>query len=245
MSTLKDHQEYIDRFRSGEISETDFTQRIESNADLKQEFERHQKDLQVIRSAAKEQLRKKVLTALEKHKKKSATVFLLKRVMQIAAVFAFLAAAIFLIQNMNQPKSGSDLFANHFVLPDAAGERNANAQSDIWNEAMINYSNQDFKKTIELLSPLVKQDGFPFANRGNLYVGLSQLMLNENQKALEKFDTIDVESSYIQDAEWFRALVLLKMENIVEAKKILQKIVAQPRHYKNKEAVEILDNIQK
>ena len=45
MSTLKDHQEYIDRFRSGEISETDFTQRIESNADLKQEFERHQRQI--------------------------------------------------------------------------------------------------------------------------------------------------------------------------------------------------------
>jgi hypothetical protein len=244
MSTLKDHQEYIDRFRSGEISETDFTHRLESNADLKQEFERHQKDLQVIRSAAKEQLRKKALIALEKHKKKSATIFLLKRVMQIAAVFAFLAAAIFLIQKMNQPKSGSDLFANHFVLPDAAGERNANAQSDIWNEAMINYSNQDFKKTIELLAPLVDQPAFPFGDRGKLYLGLSQLMQNENQKAVNYFEAIDTESSFVQDAEWFRALAFLKMENLAEAKKAFQKIVNQPRHYKHAEALEILDNMQ-
>jgi hypothetical protein len=70
------------------------------------------------------------------------------------------------------------------------------------------------------------------------------LMQDENQKAITHFDAINPESSFVQDAEWFRALAFLKMENLAEAKKAFQKIVNQPRHYKHAEALEILDNMQ-
>ena len=244
MNPLKDRQEYIDRYRSGEISETDFKQRLESDSELKQEFDLHQKDLQVIRSTAKQELKKKALAALENHEKKPTPIFSLKKAIQIAAIFAFAIAAFFLLQN-GQVQSGNELFASHFELPDPAGERNANTQTEIWNEAMTAYSNQDFKKTIELLSPLVNQPNFPFTDRGNLYLGLSQLMQDKNQKAVNYFEAINAESSFIQDAEWFLALTFLKMENLIEAKRTLQKIADQPRHFKYKEAVETLEQINK
>lgn len=237
-------QDYIDKYHAGEIPEADFQQRLESDTDLQQAFVQYQQDLKVIRAGAKEQLKKKAASALDKQEQKKVKIFPLKRLLQIAAALVFLVVSVFLIKNINHTSSTTDLFAAHFELPDPAGERNANPQTEIWNKAMAAYSKQDFKKTIELLSPLVKQNDFPFADRGNLYVGLSQLMQNENQKALESFDAINVESSFVQDAEWFRALAFLKMENLEEAKKAFQKIVDQPRHFKHKEAVEILDNIQ-
>ncbi len=243
MNPLKKHQEYIDRYRSNEISETDFKQRLESDDELKLEFELHQKDLLAIRASAKEQLRKKAIVALDDHEKKSANAFSLKRIMQIAAMFIFMIAAFFLIQNIGQPKSGATLFSNHFELPTPAGERNNTPQSEAWNEAMSAYSNQDFEKTIDLLSPLVNDQNFQFSDRGKLYLGVSLLMTNEYQKAISTFDAIPSESSYFQNAEWFSALSFLKMENIIEAKNAFQKMANQPRHFKQEEAKTILEKL--
>ena len=243
MSNNKELQEYIDLYRSGKISESEFKQRLESDETLRKEFELSKLDLLTIKSAAKEQLRKRAALILEKHEKKSQKIIPLKRIMQIAAVFAFLAVAFFLIQNLEQPQSASELFATHFELPASEGERNNSIQSEMWNNAMNLYSNKDFEKTIELLSTLVNEPDFQFTNRGKLYLGLSYLMANENQKAINNFNAVSSQSSYFQNAEWFKALSFLKMENTVEAKIAFQKIADQSRHFKQKEAKMILENL--
>jgi hypothetical protein len=243
MSNQKDLQEYIDAYRAGEITETNFKNRLASDVALQQEYEQHKKDLLVIRDAAKAQLRKKAALALHKHEQKPAKVFSLKRVLSLAAAIAILIVAFFVAENMNQPSSASDLFAAHFELPSPMGERNASAQSEVWNEAMLAYTNRDFDKTITMLSPLLDKDDFLFPNRGKLYIGLCRLMKQENDQAFELFDDISSESSYVQDAEWYRALTLLKMNNLEEAKNAFQKIAQQKRHFKQQEAEKILENL--
>jgi hypothetical protein len=243
MSTLKDLQEYIDQYRSGEISESKFKQHLESDEALQQEFELSKRDLLTIKSAAKDQLRKKASLALENHENKSQKIFSLKRVMQIAAVITLLAIAFFLIQNLGQPQSSAELFATHFELPTSQGERSNSIQSEIWNNAMSTYENQDFEKTIKLLSTLVNEPDFQFPDRGNLYLGLSYLMANKDQKAINNFNAISMQSTYFQNAEWFRALSFLKMENTVNAKIAFQKIADQPKHFKQNEAKVILGNL--
>lgn len=243
MSNNKELQEYIDLYRSGGISESEFKQRLESDETLRKEFELSKLDLLTIKSAAKEQLRKRAALILEKHEKKSQKIIPLNRLMQIAAVITFLAVAFFLIQNLGQPQSASELFATHFELPTSQGERNNSIQSEMWNNAMSSYTNQDFEKTIELLSALVNEPNFPFVDQGNLYLGLSYLMENKNQEAIYNFNTVNSQSSYFQNAEWFKALSLLKMENTVEAKIAFQKIADQPRHFKQKEAKMISESL--
>lgn len=244
MDENKTSQDYIDQYHAGEILEEDFQKRLESNTNLQLAFLQYQEDLKVIRAGAKEQLKKKVALALEKHEQKKTRIFPLKRLLQIAAAVTLLAVSIFLIKGINQSSSTTDLFAANFELPAAAVERNATPQSAAWNDAMIAYANQDFKKTIDLLVPLVDQRDFPFADRGHLYIGLSQLMQNENQKAVNNFEAINSESSFVQDAEWFRALAFLKIDDLEKAKKALQKIADQPRHFKYQEAVGILKQLQ-
>jgi hypothetical protein len=236
--------EYIDQYHAGDILEEYFQNRLESDPNLQQAFVEYQLDLNVIHAGAKEQLKNKAALALEKYEQGDGKIFSLRRLLQIAAVFVLLVVSIFLMKDMNQTSSTQNLFAAHFVLPDAVGERNVTPQSSAWNDAMVAYTNQDFKMTIELLTPLLDQKDFPYAIRGHLYVGLSQLMQNENQKALEHFESINAESSFVQDAEWFRALAFLKMDDLVDAKQVLQKIANQPRHFKNQEALAILKQLQ-
>ena len=236
-------QDYIDEYHAGKTSEEDFQKRLASDPILQKAFVQYQQELTVIRAAAKEQLKKKATLALNKLGQKKRSIFSIKRMLPLAASLAFLIVAVFLFKNSNQSLPPTDLFDTHFALPNPAGERNVNTQSFAWNDAMIAYSNQDFEQTIDLLSPLVNQEDFPFIDRGHLYLGLSLIMQNKNPKAINHFDAINPESSFIQDAEWFRALTYLKMGNLEKTKNALKKIVNQARHYKHKEAMEILNNI--
>lgn len=243
MSSQENHQATIERYHNGEIEESDFKNQLASDAGLRQAYELYQKDIGVIRKLAKEQLRKKVGLLLDKHENKQATFFSLKRVLQIAATIALLITSIFLIQDYLQPKSAEEIFANHFELVALTNERNATPQTQNWKAAMTAYANQNYRKTIELLTPLVHQKDFPYTERGKLYLGLSQLIVNEPQQAIDNFERVSSESSYFQEAEWYRALAFLKMGNAENAKAIFQKIANQPRHFKQKEAEIILGDL--
>ena len=202
MKTLKELQEYIDRYRLGEVSELDFRKRLSTDSALRQEFELHHKDIQVIRAGAKAHLKSKAIEALKKQEKRSQSIIPIHRSLRIAASLVFLIAAVFLFRHNNQSTSNTELFATYFELPSPAGERNGSPNGESWNESMNAYSNEEFEKTIELLSPLMSENDFNFPDRGNLYLGLSHLMLNENQKAIIYFESISLESSYHQEAEW-------------------------------------------
>lgn len=236
-------QDYIDEYHAGKISEEDFQNRLASDPTLHVAFAQYQQELTIIRAGAKEQLKKKATLALNKLEQKKRSIFSIKRILPLAASLAFLIAAVFLLKNSNQNLSPADLFDTHFTLPNPAGERNVNTQSFAWNDAMIAYTNQDFEQTIDLLSPLVNQKDFPFVDRGHLYLGLSLLMQDKYQDAIHHFDAINPESSFVPDAQWFRALTYLKMGKLEQTKNALQIIVNQARHYKHKEAIEILNNI--
>lgn len=242
MSAIKRIQEYIDSYRKGEITESDFKHRLGLDVELQQEFERYQKDLLVIRSAAREQLKNKAALVLENHEKKSVKMFSMKRILQIAAVFIFVIMSVYLLQ-IGQSSSSADLFATHFELPVPASERNDTQQNQKWQAAMTVYSNQDYKTTITLLSPLVTQNNFTYPDRGKLYLGVSYLMVNKNQKAIDIFNTVSLESTYAQSAEWYRALSFLKIEDKVAAKTAFQKIANQRQHFKQKAALKILEHL--
>ncbi|MFT4664252.1 MAG: tetratricopeptide (TPR) repeat protein [Polaribacter sp.] len=244
MSNQKIIHDYIDEYRNDKISEADFQKRLQADSDLQQEYTRHKKDMDVINEGAREQLRKKAVLKLEQHEQKERKVFPLKRVLGIAAGFALILSAFFLLQQNNQSVSTADLFASHFELPLSPNKRNANAPSEIWAEAMTAYNNQDFKRTIDLLATTVDQPDFPFTERGKLYLGISYLMSDQGQNAIEQFAKIDKESSYVFNAEWYRALAFLKMDQIEDATSAFQKIADQTRHPKKKEALTILSKLK-
>ncbi|GEM_PF-3811143 len=243
MSSQENHQATINRYHNGEIEESDFKNQLASDVGLREAYELYQKDIGAIRKLAKEQLRKKAALLLNKHENKQAKFFSLKRVLQIAAAIALLITSIFLIQNYLQPKSAEDIFADYFELAAPTNERNATPQAQNWNAAMTAYVNQDYRKSIELLISLVNQKDFPYPERGKLYLGLSQLMDNKPQQAIDNFGRVASESSYFQEAEWYRALAFLKMGDVERAKAVFQKIANQPRHFKEKAAQVILTKI--
>ncbi|MHA7059173.1 tetratricopeptide repeat protein [Aquimarina sp. M1] len=77
-----------------------------------------------------------------------------------------------------------------------------------------------------------------------LYTGISQMELNQFDNAEKTFDTL-INSNLIDAPKgiWYKALLLLKQNNIEKAKEILSEIGKYPNHYKSKEASELLEQL--
>ncbi|MFT4762195.1 MAG: hypothetical protein ACI9XO_004473 [Paraglaciecola sp.] len=243
MNSHRKTQDYIDKYWNGEVSEEDFQAQLKSDVRFVQEYELYKKELQVIRAGAKNQLRKRAAFVLNRLEEKQPRIVQLKRVMAIAACFVLLVTGYLIFQNFGHLKSNDELFATHFELPAPANERNGTNQSEVWEKAMNAYIHQNFEKTINLLLPVIEQPDFHFKERGKLYLGISYLMTNKAQNAVNSFEKINQESSYFPDAQWFIALSFLKMENTTAAKEALQKIANQLIHFKHKEALKVLKQL--
>lgn len=233
----------INSFHAGEIPEEDFQKLLETDPELQQEFELYQKDLTVIQASAKAQLKNKAAMDLEEFERQRPTIFPLKRVLLLAAAVVLLIVSFFLYQKYGQVKTAPELYAAYFELLPPANERSGSEPSDVWQAAMKTYANGDYNKTIELLAPALHNADFQHAESGKLYLGLSYMMVNENQKAIDVLNDISAESSYLQDAVWYKALAYLKMNQVVEAKAALQKIAEEPRHFKQAEALKLMEEI--
>ncbi len=247
MNSNRKVHDLIDQYHQGKISRDDFRQHLESDAELRREFELYQEDMTLIRAAGKAALMKKAGEALAQHEQKRLKIFPMKRVLQVAAAFLILAAAWYFFSKTGAQRSGEELFATYFELPAPVNERDGSASNSsqelLWQSAMAAYSNKEFAKAIELLAPAVEQPGFPYAERGKLFLGLSYLMKNDSGQAIAVFENMSTESSYQQDATWYRALALLKMNNVAEARPVLEQIAGDQRHFKNGEAQEILKSL--
>ncbi|MFK8057137.1 MAG: tol-pal system YbgF family protein [Saprospiraceae bacterium] len=243
MKSDLDRQQFIDEYRAGEVSLSDFEKELSSNMELKNELDLYQRDLTAIRSAVSSQLKTSTTEALAAYDKRPTRLTVFRRAMSIAAVFMLVVGSLYVF-NSAPSETGSELFAANFDLPAPAAERTVTEQSTSWNEAMTAYANQDFETTIEILSPLVSHDTFQFADRGNLYLGLCLLMTDQDAKAIDALGAIDPESSYQKDAEWYQALAHLKSEDFEKATAALQSIAAQPRHFKHEDAIKLLERIE-
>ncbi|MFK8058059.1 MAG: hypothetical protein AB8F78_18170 [Saprospiraceae bacterium] len=242
MKTELERHEYIDRFHAGEINADEFELQLAAHSELRSDYESYKKDIQVIRSSVKNQLKTQAGIHLAGHKEKPARLTVLKRALQIAALLLVTIGGLYLFTN-DQPQTGSQLFAAHFELPEQANVRANTNRIASWEEAMNSYAAKDYEGTIQLLSSAIDQKDSPYQDRVHLYLGLSQLMENEELQAITSFEKVRPESSYIHDAEWFTAMAYLKVEDMEKAKVALSKIAAKPRHFKHKEVLAILDRL--
>ncbi|MCF8283262.1 MAG: tetratricopeptide repeat protein [Bacteroidales bacterium] len=240
MSRNENINDIIDDYHAGEIPGMDFQKQLKTDAELQQEFELYQKDMAVIRASAKVQLKEHAALALSNNGRNQNAVFPVKWIILIGAIIVLLVAGFFFYHKYGQPKTSPELYAAHFELLPPSNDRSNSNPTDIWQAAMADYANQDFNKAIEILKPVIHQPDFKYAESGKLYLGLSYMMVNENQNAIDIFGEISAESSFVPDAEWYMALAFLKMNKIPEAKAALQKIVEQPKHFKQEEAGKIL-----
>ncbi len=162
-------------------------------------------------------------------------------------LYASIAVVIFLIGvfifSPNKTIPTNELYVNYLKLSDLPSLVDRGKTDQILStEAQKLFEAKQYDKTLDILI----NNGFEDVQKNKatiyLYIGISQMELNQFSKAEKTFDKLI--HSKLMDAPkgtWYKALLYIKQNKIERAKEILSEIAKTPNNYKSKEASELLN----
>jgi len=145
---------------------------------------------------------------------------------------------------MFSANSTEDLFLKHYNLNDLPSlAKRSDANNDL-TKGMNAFKIKEYKKALYFFGKI--NEKYILKNPSLfLYVGVANLELNKNEKAINTFDKL-INSNLLDASKgyWFKALVYLKSKNVVKAKETLLIIASNKSNYKYKEAKSILEKLE-
>ncbi len=132
----------------------------------------------------------------------------------------------------------SNLYAEYFqpypneVAPLVRGENDDSPISEAFNA----YELENYELSANLFENINEDYSL-------LYAGISNLELNQNQKAIDQLKTLSLQNGKYQDAaEWYLALAYLKNNETEKAKELLNSIVQNHQQF-SEQASELLERL--
>lgn len=132
-------------------------------------------------------------------------------------------------------KSSSNLYAEYFqpypneVAPVVRGQKEN-------SDAFYAYEIEEYELSAQLFENISEDYAL-------LYGGISNLEIDQTQKAIEQFNDLILQNSkYQETAEWYLALAYLKNKDQQKSKEILNKIVENQQEFSN-QAEKLLENL--
>ena len=255
MKTLeKDLFELIDEKLSGELSGEGleaFDMDLENDAELMAEFELHKEVDEAIQESEVIELRKKLelVHDLTQNKKQPGLLrtILRHKLSRIAAasfVVLLLITSLSLYFLRPDGNMSNDSLFKIYYQPDAALLiRGTNSQNATLIQAFQMYENREYNNALSLFSQVLDSDSENIPVQ--FYSGISNIELGLYQEALHPFNFImdHKQNLYVERAEWYTALCLLKVNENENAVILFHKISLSNSSYKDK-AHEILKSIQ-
>lgn len=202
-----------------------FEQRME-DADFRKELSL-QKDLHLaFKAEGRSHLKAQLQGFEEKRKpavqqKENTSKFSIGRFLAIAATLALLLTATYWL--FSKGPSNDQLYAQFFEpYPNiVAPIEKSNTSTDRRDEAFQTYELKNYKKALELFEQLNTQD-----EAVHFYSGLCQLALNQPEKAIEDFKSIQQQDGpYYAPMNWYQALALVKTGRPEAAKPYLDLVI--------------------
>lgn len=126
------------------------------------------------------------------------------------------------------------------ILPNFRDEES----NDTWAKACLAYDQQKFEEAVPLLKSVLEDSLFAFRVTAHLAFGIAQIEIGALEPALSSLDNVPNTSALGQEAQWYRALVLLRLGQIEDARKALEKITTDPAHYRKDKAEELLQQLE-
>ena len=163
------------------------------------------------------------------------------RLINLAAVLVLVAAigTMFLFLGDDAKKTPEELYAGYFT-PYANIIEVRGDTMNLLLEGMTAYSSRDFKGAAELLSKY--SDSNPDDLNALFYLGLSEIASGNPYVGIQQLEHVIVKGGLLKEqAEWYRALGLLRMEEVEACKAALKPIDENKDHDYQKKASELLD----
>ncbi len=150
-------------------------------------------------------------------------------VSSIIAVFLLLYIGIFSKQDANDK-----LFAQYYDTYQALIYKTNNGEEANFNKAMQFYKTKNYEKALKAFLFLSEDNAF--YNDAIFYTGIIYIENTDYSKAIAIFNDIinNSKSKYTTDAEWYKALCLIKIGKTLQAKEVLQEMLQKDTYYKPK-----------
>lgn len=218
-----------------------FESLLADDAEFKEQFNFEKNVQRVIKEREREQLKSK-LKSFESEIKRveegdEKTLWFNWKI--AAAVLLFMSAgwfgydALFGVNNLELYTSNYDSYPNTVYAITRSDTVNS-----IERQAFVAYEAQDYNVAITHFSSIDNPKNYI-----SFYKAQTYLQLGDLEKAKELFNKNTTEASpFITESHWYLALIYLKQNDRVQAKKELKLVLKNPK-YKREEAKKLLNNL--
>lgn len=229
MKDLSKYSEKIQKYLAKELSSremAEFELLVKSRPELQEEIRLYKKVSKAIADPSIENFKKKLETIHNQNfgTKKQKNIKFFQQWYLVAAIFLILITLVSIILYQKSEVSTQEVFERYFQTLEGYNSRNINDVIYDFEIAIENYNNEHYKLALMQFNDVVKADYDNYSAR--FYLGVCGIELGEYRIAETQFKKI-IESRdpfYMQDAEWYLALLYLKIEHIEKAKLQLKRI---------------------
>ena len=130
----------------------------------------------------------------------------------------------------------------------------------LWVDAALAFNQQEHEKSIMLIQRALEDTSFKNTSTAWFYLGLNHMILSDSihqsdaelketlsqsylNQAIRHFEQVSANSSYIEQAMWFKALAYLKANQVGSARQMLEEVLAYEKHYRRAEAQKLLKQL--
>ncbi|OEK06902.1 hypothetical protein [Roseivirga misakiensis] len=231
MSQKDQHIDLFDKYQTNQLSENEriaFDERIQNDAEFSQAFEQYIAEVNVIKAISAGEEMQSIMNSDSKISLKPT----IRRWLIPVSVAA--AIALFLIFTQISQRNHNSLFNEYFTpYPDAVTSRNV---GNGLSNALHFYSQQEYAKALEGFEALAESDTVEF------YEGICLLALKRPEEALDKLNTIGINSIFRNQSQWFKGLSFLLLEESDSTIKSFEKIKALSKY--KKQSLELIKRLQ-
>lgn len=251
--------------RMSEAARVAFLQRLETDADLRQQLAEHQQADAAVDAYSKEDFvedfrkrelmeKGRQLLQAAKQQQKIKQRWIVRRVGIAAA--AMLTGFFLLFQFTDlfkqQPTpttrlSPEQVYMQYFNIEPATGSGLLSSDEEDALTARINTSlaNNNYTQVIDAIDSLLQDSAFDQRSKAYFLKGTTYLQLDSTAQAIESFQNITSSATTIyEEGQWYTAGALLKKGDTEAAKNLLREIANNPKHLKTAQASEILNRLQ-
>ena len=231
--------DYIDdyfRDRLSAAERTQFEARRAEDIDFEAEVQAYLADRAVITSTARANVREMASTALEKHEK-SRFSFRRYPLAAAAAVLLLVVAVWWVFPKGASPEA---LYFAYYEAPVPSASRSGDDLYAQWNAAVSDYASGNLEAALPAFEGIAADQTLEKRHEALLLAGICQLELGRYPQAIASFDGVSASSAFAAEAQWYKALAMIKSDDLQGAQSTLRGI-ASDGGYKSAEAQELLD----
>ncbi len=233
----KSIEDYIDGALEGNLLE-EFMMELNDNTDLIAEVELRKQVNESIKEKDIFDLRNKLNAARESADVKKINMIIPETRKEHMRFWRSSVAVLIVLIGIagvlrNSFMSSDNIYSNYYEAPAWSPERSLDNEINILQKANISYLNADYAGVVKILGQATNlKDRNPVYD---FYQAASLQNLNEYNKAVEGFTRVinHGDNLYVEEAQWYRSLCYVKMENYTTAKNELMAVIDRKGHFEN------------